>query len=804
MNKESTTGSGSGGKRGPRRSGPGGNKGGSGGKHKQSHSQQQQQQEPLDPVKVKERALKEYFDKLRPENFDTSVALVETAKLDLSTTAEVAKFVGALLDKAMSSLKATPTLAHLARFMQFKSVRSMFPQARDDSQAVHLVLNALQDKMMSRHELGLSRRQVVGLLALVGELFNVSVLSLAILSSIFADLSLYFAPDAAARAAALAESKTVMTDRQTCDMVAACQLFLTVGAKLDAPDADEAAHALAEHVFVGLKLAQRAQLFDAKVNWRIGQVCEQRVRGWSWMRPPRTRSKVKISDNTFVAPLLDHCTPHAIQRLQFLRPVAALGQLLYVGAPASAPLDPAQPTVAQLCAQATTERWAKRTADMALITAVDKVQAEHERRVAEAARAEAQAEAQAKARAAAEAKARAAAEAKARAAAEAKARAAAEAKSRAAAEAKARADSRARTAAPSKPHQPLIPPSRSVAAAKSAATPVKPAVHSALLDDDEAERQRRREEALSRKMAERSVATARPTADTRTTKRGRIKYPIDALIKMQFSKAVRPDLIDTSSFPLDTRPPPGFSLARITKPSRSSAQAEPAPAPTTAAEPAPAEPAKLSPEKLARRGKSILEEYFSLRDTKEVAECLAELNAPEYYPKFISQSLTIMLEKKEDARESLPDLFIALVSGSVVDITADLVVEGLAACLDLLDDLLIDIPLGGLYVGRLVGRLIAADLMTISQIVELLAPREMLILGGHVGKLIAGMVRAIVEDLEDEEAVDDPVAAAKAKWEAAGVDIRTLVKRRFRETAVLREWLASERISDVITVADDA
>merc|ERR1711916_426855 len=145
----------------------------------------------------------------------------------------------------------------------------------------------------------------------------------------------------------------------------------------------------------------------------------------------------------------------------------------------------------------------------------------------------------------------------------------------------------------------------------------------------------------------------------------------------------------------------------------------------------------------------------------------------EYFSAFVTQSIYIMLDQKEDLLE-----------------------------------LVIDIPLGGIYVGRLVGRLIAANILTITRVVDLCLPHEFLISGGHVGKLIAGMLRALAEDLDeddddqdDDDETDVGMTKAKALWDAANVDIKPLVKPRFREDAVLAEFLATEKIDGMVTLS---
>lgn len=51
---------------------------------------------------------------------------------------------------------------------------------------------------------------------------------------------------------------------------------------------------------------------------------------------------------------------------------------------------------------------------------------------------------------------------------------------------------------------------------------------------------------------------------------------------------------------------------------------------------------------------------FSVRDVKEIALCIKELNAPNFYPTMISIWVTDSFEKKDMDRDSLAKLLINL------------------------------------------------------------------------------------------------------------------------------------------------
>lgn len=67
---------------------------------------------------------------------------------------------------------------------------------------------------------------------------------------------------------------------------------------------------------------------------------------------------------------------------------------------------------------------------------------------------------------------------------------------------------------------------------------------------------------------------------------------------------------------------------------------------------------------------------FSVRDEKEVALCIKDLNAPNFYPMMISIWVTDSFERKDMERESLAKLLINLAKSHDRILSQDSFVKG--------------------------------------------------------------------------------------------------------------------------------
>ncbi|KAI8987139.1 hypothetical protein BDB01DRAFT_849286 [Pilobolus umbonatus] len=111
----------------------------------------------------------------------------------------------------------------------------------------------------------------------------------------------------------------------------------------------------------------------------------------------------------------------------------------------------------------------------------------------------------------------------------------------------------------------------------------------------------------------------------------------------------------------------------------------------------PAKPT-LSDDIVKRRSKNILEEYFSIRDKKELSECIKEFDNPHYLVLFVEEMMTV-LEKKES--EILQMIDVAQYLKSEQLLPKEAFMEGFKNFMEGYDDLTIDVPQAPKYVAKL-------------------------------------------------------------------------------------------------------
>ena len=112
------------------------------------------------------------------------------------------------------------------------------------------------------------------------------------------------------------------------------------------------------------------------------------------------------------------------------------------------------------------------------------------------------------------------------------------------------------------------------------------------------------------------------------------------------------------------------------------------------------------PTDLDKKSKSLLEEYFSVRDCEEAKLCVQELKWPEYYPEFVRLAINLAMDNSERHVDLVGQLLEFLYSEKTL--TDKDIEAGLMSIVNEFDDLAIDIPLAPRFLGELVGRLCLA------------------------------------------------------------------------------------------------
>ncbi|GAN03422.1 eukaryotic initiation factor 4F subunit P130 [Mucor ambiguus] len=124
-----------------------------------------------------------------------------------------------------------------------------------------------------------------------------------------------------------------------------------------------------------------------------------------------------------------------------------------------------------------------------------------------------------------------------------------------------------------------------------------------------------------------------------------------------------------------------------------------APKSSTTAETSSAEKApKLSDEAIKRKCKNIIEEYQSIRDKKELVECVKELDDPDYLVAFIGEMLTVVEKKAQDVDDMCKTIEY-LNSENLLQ--KGLYVKAFKQFMEGYDDLTIDVPQAPKYVAQL-------------------------------------------------------------------------------------------------------
>ncbi|KAF7727491.1 hypothetical protein EC973_007469 [Apophysomyces ossiformis] len=107
---------------------------------------------------------------------------------------------------------------------------------------------------------------------------------------------------------------------------------------------------------------------------------------------------------------------------------------------------------------------------------------------------------------------------------------------------------------------------------------------------------------------------------------------------------------------------------------------------------------KLSDEVVERRAKNTLDEYFSIRDKKELYECVKELDHPDYHVILVSKMLGVVEKKAEDV-DLVCDMIKDFYEQKLVEKEA--YVKALKSFMEGYEDLIIDVPQAPKYVVKI-------------------------------------------------------------------------------------------------------
>ncbi|WAR14177.1 IF4G1-like protein [Mya arenaria] len=141
--------------------------------------------------------------------------------------------------------------------------------------------------------------------------------------------------------------------------------------------------------------------------------------------------------------------------------------------------------------------------------------------------------------------------------------------------------------------------------------------------------------------------------------------------------------------------------------------------------------AVLSDDKMEKKTKAILDEYFQILDSNEATLCVKELS-PENHHHFIYHAINHVLERSPQARNKTGHLLHDLVNKNVISV--DNYIKGLVEVLDFAEYLEIDIPKIWQFHGELISPMIQDGSMPLSILKNAVKPH---IANNKVGVLLA-------------------------------------------------------------------
>ncbi|XP_009594043.1 eukaryotic translation initiation factor 4G isoform X1 [Nicotiana tomentosiformis] len=127
-----------------------------------------------------------------------------------------------------------------------------------------------------------------------------------------------------------------------------------------------------------------------------------------------------------------------------------------------------------------------------------------------------------------------------------------------------------------------------------------------------------------------------------------------------------------------------------------------------------------SEERLRDMSMAAIKEFYSAKDEKEVALCVKDLNAPNFYPSMISIWVTDSFERKDMERDHLAKLLISLAKSQDVTISQDQLVKGFESVLVTLEDAVNDAPRAAEFLGRIFAKVILENVLPFNEVGHLI------------------------------------------------------------------------------------
>jgi len=157
---------------------------------------------------------------------------------------------------------------------------------------------------------------------------------------------------------------------------------------------------------------------------------------------------------------------------------------------------------------------------------------------------------------------------------------------------------------------------------------------------------------------------------------------------------------------------------------------------------------KLSPEEMEKETKTVLEDFIETEDKDEAYFYISQLGDPSFYPTVVDMAINHALEKSEKGI-SITKLFLHLFEKQLF--LSDHFISGFANALEIMPDLVLDIPLAGNYFGILLGHGVAHGYLPVQSIAkpELFSS---MVTTGLAEKILTNIFRTIVKEKDPNTA----------------------------------------------------
>lgn len=173
-------------------------------------------------------------------------------------------------------------------------------------------------------------------------------------------------------------------------------------------------------------------------------------------------------------------------------------------------------------------------------------------------------------------------------------------------------------------------------------------------------------------------------------------------------------------------------------------------------------------ERLRDMSIAAIKEYYSAKDEKEVALCIKDLNAPNFYPTVVSIWVTDSFERKDVERDMLAELLVNLTKPREGLFSSAQLIEGFQSVLSTLEDAVNDAPRAPEFLGHIFGKIVVENVLPLKEVGRLIQeggeePGSLLEVG--LAADVLGSVLEMIKSKEGESILNNIRAASNLRLE---------------------------------------